>query len=147
MKYSFLLLTSVFLFFSCGESTTQKGSLVKDITELHTALKNASPGTEIVMANGAWNDVEIKFVGYGEENKPITLRAETAGEVKITGKSDLKLGGEYLVVDGLHFAKGASPSRAVIEFAINNDTLANHSIIKNCVIEDFNKAQRNKSAH
>jgi len=123
----------------------QKGVSVSDINELNDAIANAGPGDEIVMSNGEWKDVEIRFVGYGEENKPITLRAETAGEVVIKGKSDLKLGGNYLNVDGLYFKDGASSSRAVIEFAINNDTLANHSKITNCVIEDFNKAQRNQT--
>ena len=54
---------------------------------------------------------------------PITLRAETSGEVKIQGKSDLKLGGEFLVVEGLHFTNGASPSQSVIQFYIDDDTL------------------------
>ena len=49
------------------------------------------------------------------------------------------------MVSGLHFTKGSSPSNAVIEFAINQDTVANHSRITNCVILDFNKAQRNQS--
>lgn len=145
MKYSFLLLSTVLLFFSCGGNTVQKGAMVNDITELNEALEKANPGDEIVMANGEWNDVQIRFVGYGKEKQPITLRAETAGEVLIKGKSDLKLGGEYLVVDGLHFTEGSSPSRAVIEFAINKDTLANHTRVTNCVIEDFNKDQRNQS--
>jgi len=145
MKYSLLLLGTLILFLSCGESTIQKGVIVNDAEELHAALANVSPGDEIIMANGEWNDVEIRLVGYGEENKPITLKAETAGEVIIKGKSDLKLGGAYLHVDGLYFKDGASPSRAVIEFAINRDTVANNSKITNCIIEDFNKAQRNQS--
>ncbi|WP_165819399.1 chondroitinase-B domain-containing protein [Flagellimonas aquimarina] len=145
MKYRLFLLSGLLLFISCGENTVQKGVTVNDIEELNVALANVSPGDEIVMANGEWNDVKIRFVGYGKEKQPITLRAETAGEVLIKGKSDLKLGGEYLVVDGLHFTEGSSPSRAVIEFAINKDTLANHTRVTNCVIEDFNKDQRNQS--
>ena len=126
------------------ENADYKGIYVKDITELNEAIAKATPGDEIVMANGDWNDVKIRFVGYGNEKQPITLKAETAGKVIIKGKSDLKLGGEYLVVNGLYFTKGSSPSRSVIEFAINQDTVANHSRITNCVILDYNKAQRNK---
>ena len=131
--------------FSCTESTTISDVQVSNISELNQAIKDAGPGDEIVMANGNWKDVQIRFVGQGTEDNPITLRAETPGKVVIHGESDLKLAGEYLVVDGLFFTKGFSPSRAVMEFAINEDSLANHSRITNCVIKDFNKAQRNLS--
>ncbi|WP_297765219.1 chondroitinase-B domain-containing protein [uncultured Muriicola sp.] len=143
MQKSFLVISALLLLFSCGEYSDPKGNYVKDIAELNAAISNASPGDEIVMANGDWNDVQIRFVGYGTEKQPITLKAETAGDVVIRGKSDLKLGGEYLVVNGLYFADGSSPSGAVIQFAINQDTVANHSSIINCAILDYNKPQRN----
>ena len=130
---------------SCGKNTTKTGIYVKDIAELHAAIAKATPGDEIVMANGDWTDIQIRFIGYGTENQPIRIKAETAGKVLIKGKSDLKLGGEYLEVSGLYFTEGSSPSDAVIEFAINQDTVANHSRITNSVILDYNKAQRNKS--
>lgn len=130
------------LLFSCKPSST---TLVNNAEELQQAIENAQPGDEIVMANGEWNDVEIRFLGEGTENKPITLRGETAGEVIIQGLSDLKLGGKYLVVKDLMFTNGHSPSRSVIQFYLNRDTIANHCRVTNCVIEDFNKPQRNKS--
>ena len=141
-KSSFVI-SVLLLLFSCGENSDSKSIYVKDIVELNEAFVKAAPGDEIVMANGDWNDVEIRFVGYGTEKEPITLKAETAGDVVIKGKSDLKLGGEYLVVNGLYFTDGWSPSDAVIEFSINQDTVANHSSIINCVILDYNKPQRN----
>ncbi|MFD2588696.1 chondroitinase-B domain-containing protein [Croceitalea marina] len=144
-KYSFSLLSSLLLFISCTENIVKTGITVTNISELNEAIANVTPGDEIIMSNGDWNDIEIKFAGYGEKDRPITLKAETAGGVIIKGKSDLKLGGEYLIVDGLHFRDGASPSNAVIEFAIDKNTVANHSKLTNCVIEDFNKAQRNQT--
>ena len=141
-KSSFVI-SVLLLLFSCGENSDSKSIYVKDIVELNEAFVKAAPGDEIVMANGDWNDVEIQFVGFGTEKQPITLKAETAGDVVIKGKSDLKLGGEYLVVNGLYFTDGWSPSDAVIEFSINQDTVANHSSIINCVILDYNKPQRN----
>ncbi len=142
VKNSFLLLSMFLLLFSCEKNVVSNGIYVKDIKELNNALAKAAPGDEIIMANGDWKDVEIRFVGYGKENQPITLKAETAGKVFVKGKSDLKLGGEYLVVNGLFFTQGYSPSEAVIEFAINQDTVANHSRITNCVILDYNQPQR-----
>ena len=150
MKYNFfVVLSAVFLFVSCGENVSTTAVAVKDIAELNTAIAEASPGDEIVMANGEWNDVQIRFVGYGNEKQPITLKAETAGGVIINGASDLKLGGEYLVVEGLHFKNGFSPSNAVIDFKISQkdtlDIISNNCKVTNCVIEDFNKPKRDNS--
>lgn len=138
--FSLIILVSIS---SCQQNIFSLGTPVTNSDELSKALKNAEPGDVITMSNGAWEDVKIKFVGYGTEDKPITLRAETAGEVLIQGKSELKLGGEYLVVDGLHFTNGHSPKSTVIQFSTNSDTVANHSRVTNCVIKDFNKPQRN----
>lgn len=139
----FLLLLFLIGTLSCQETSTQHSSQVGDSDDLHTAIKNAEPGSVIVMRDGIWKDLQIRFYGKGTEKKPITLRAESPGQVIIQGQSDLKIGGEHLIVDGLTFTNGASPSRSLIEFALNKDTLANHSRITNCVIKDFNKAQRN----
>ncbi|MBT9189135.1 chondroitinase-B domain-containing protein [Zobellia russellii] len=145
MKTNLLIISAALLFISFSQPPKQEGAYVKDIVELHKAIGNAGPGDEIIMANGDWNNVQIRFVGYGKENGPITLRAETAGKVVIGGKSDLKLGGDYLVVSGLNFVNGSSPSDAVIEFAISEDTVANHSRVTNSVILDFNKSQKNQT--
>ena len=122
MKTIFFLISTIFILFSSTKNLKNEGVFVKDNLELTKAIDNAGPGDEIIMANGTWNDIQIRFVGYGKENQPISLRAETAGKVILSGKSDLKLGGEYLEVSGLYFTNGASPSDAVIEFAINQDT-------------------------
>ena len=118
---------------------------VSTIDELNTAIENSKAGDNIVLANGVWKDIEIKFVGQGTEHNPITLSAETPGKVFIEGVSNLKFGGTYLVVDGLHFRNGYSPSKAVVEFRMDENTLANHCAITNCVIEDFNKMKRDDS--
>ena len=116
---------------------------VTNAAELRRAIAEAMPGTDIVMADGEWRDLEIRFVGTGTAERPITLRAETPGGVRVTGASNLRLAGEHLVVDGLHFRDGASPSSAVIRFSVSDDSLANHSRVTNCVIDGFNKPQRN----
>ncbi|WP_424002572.1 chondroitinase-B domain-containing protein [Maribacter sp. IgM3_T14_3] len=143
MKKCFILLATLLLLVSCGENSNDRAITVKDINALNTAISKAEPGDEIIMANGDWKDVTIKFIAYGNEQKPITLRAETPGKVLITGTSNLKLAGEYLVVDGLQFTNGSSPSEAVIDFGISEDSVANHSKVINSTIIDFNKSQRN----
>ena len=144
MKNYLLLSYAVLLLISCGRNSNPQGIYVKDMDELNKAISQATPGAEIILANGVWKDIQIKFYAIGTEEDPITLRAETPGEVIIQGQSDLKLGGEYLVVDGLYFTNGSSPSQSVIQFYINNDSLANNSRVTNCVIKDFNKPQKNE---
>ena len=131
--------------FSCQNSDSSLGSLlVSNSEELSAAIAGAEPGDEIVLANGNWEDVQIRFAGIGTEKKPITLRAETPGEVIISGQSNLKIGGEYLIVQGLHFEDGATPSSAVIEFQLDKEHIAFHCQVTECVIKNYNQAQRNK---
>ena len=134
-----------FIFIMLGVSCTSNISndiLVNDSNELKDAISNAKPGDNIVLANGVWKDVQIEFIAEGTEKDPITIKAETEGEVFIEGISNLTFGGEYLVVSGLHFRNGYSPSKNVIAFRIDEDRVANNCKVTNCVITDFNKLQR-----
>ncbi len=142
MKYSILTITLFLLLFSCKESTVLTSKIANNNKELHAALSNAKPGDHIVMANGEWKDIQMKVTVSGTEDKPITLSAETPGKVIIQGKSNLQLGGDFITVKGLYFVNGHSPTRSVIHFAVN-DTVANHCVVTNCVIKDYNKMQRN----
>ena len=120
-------------------------TVVSTPAELRAAIADAGPGSQIVMADGEWSDVRIRFVGTGTEDQPITLRAQTPGGVVVRGASDLWLAGEHLVVDGLHFRDGAGPGGAVVQFAVSDDSLANHSRVTNCVIDGYNQPQRNQT--
>jgi len=142
MKYLTITILTVICLLGCTESVIQNSIMVNDKEELYKALSSAKAGDKIIMANGKWDDIQIKIRASGTPDDPIKLTAETPGQVTIEGQSNLELGGDYIIVDGLHFVNGYSPSRAVIHFAVG-DTVANHSIVKNCVIEDYNKLQRN----
>src|SRR5690606_17396096 len=83
--------------------------------------------------------------GNGTKELPIVLRAETPGKVKLVGQSDLKLSGEYLEVKDLIFTNGYTPSNAVIEFRIAKNKIANHSTVKNIVIENYSQPNRSIS--
>lgn len=134
---------------SCNQSSQTNDVLVSSNEELYKALKETNPGDNIILKNGVWKDVKIKFRGKGTKNNPITLKAETAGQVSIEGVSYVKIGGEYLVVEGIHFKNGYSPSNSVIDFRIASKEkpaeVANNCKVTNCVIEDFNKPKRDKS--
>ncbi|GAA4951848.1 hypothetical protein GCM10023314_26620 [Algibacter agarivorans] len=115
-----------------------------NIAELNDAVKNAKPGENIVLANGVWKDVQIKFTGKGTDNNPITIKAETSGEVFIEGVSNLEISGEYLEVEGLFFRNGQSPTSNVIAFRTSEKDVANNCSVSNCVILDFNNLERDK---
>tara|TARA_R110000868_G_scaffold220257_4_gene471456 strand:- start:31872 stop:34118 length:2247 start_codon:yes stop_codon:yes gene_type:complete len=118
-----------------------------NIDELNTAIKNSHAGDNIILANGIWKDVEIKFYGKGTKEHPIVLKAETAGKVTIEGASNLKLGGSFLEVRDLYFKNGHTPSKTVIQFKINNDSIANNCKITQCVIDGFTQPDRDVSDH
>jgi poly(beta-D-mannuronate) lyase len=140
---NFLLLTfSALVLWSCENKSISKTVQASNISELNKVIENATPGTEIVLSNGIWKDAEIKFYGKGTKAKPITLRAETDGKVFIEGQSYLHLGGDHLEVSGLHFRNGYAPKSGVIRYKIGNDTVANHTKVIGCVIEDFNLPNR-----
>jgi len=115
---------------------------VNDINALNDAEKKAKPGDIIILQNGIWNDVKIKLNCIGTEKEPIFFKAETSGKVIITGKSCLKIGGAYLIVDGLNFSDGYSPDNTIIDFKKDKNTVANYCRVTNCLIDDFNKPQR-----
>jgi len=147
--YTFFSLFALFLSLQSCKKNEEPTRLVHTIDELNKMIANASAGDVITIADGVYNDVEIKFRGKGTKDKPITLKAENAGKVSIEGQSYLKFGGQYLVVEGLHFKNGFSPSNAVIDFKISHkdapDEISNNCKVTNCVIQDFNKPKRDDS--
>lgn len=147
MKKSLILLLLTFTLVSYQQKLISQTIKVSNSTELQEAIAKAEAGDEIIMKNGVWKDIQIKFYGEGTEKSPITLRAETPGKVTIEGVSNLRLGGKYLVVKDLHFVNGYTPSNSVIQFKIDNDTIANHSRITNCVIDEFTQPNREDSDH
>lgn len=146
MTHKSIIFCALFvLLFSCNEANKIQGLLVSDNEALAAALNNAKPGDEIIMANGVWTDVQIRFKSQGTEKMPITLRAETPGEVFLEGKSDLKFGGEYLIASGLFFRNGQTPTDVVVEYRTHKDSVANHCSLVNSVILDYNQLKRDRS--
>ena len=119
-------------------------TLVRNQDEYRDAVKRAKPGDVIVLANGVWRDFEILFIGAGLPEQPITLTAETKGGVVISGQSNLRLAGEHLVVSGLVFRDGYSPTNTVISFRRTKGEPANYSRVTETVLDRFNKPERHE---
>src|SRR6187455_1219760 len=135
-----LLLLNCFLFSTL--LLTAKTIVVKNSDELTAANKKAMPGDIIILQDGEWNNLTIHLTCNGTKENPITFRSQTAGKVLITGNSKLKLGGNFLIIDGLNFINGYAGNDAVISFRIDKNQLANNCRVTNTAIDNFNNPKR-----
>ena len=65
--------------YSADSLAFQSEEIVSSIEEFNTAVDNAEPGSVIVMKDGKWKDVALKFTGEGTSKSPIILKAQTKG--------------------------------------------------------------------
>ncbi len=116
--------------------------------QLSAALRDARPGDRIVMRDGAWADQEIAFRSHGTPEQPITLCAQTPGGVVLTGKSSLRIGGRFLIVEGLHFAGGAPASAGTaVSFRTARGEEASDCRLTQCAVTDYSPADRTVATH
>ncbi|SNR27365.1 poly(beta-D-mannuronate) lyase [Maribacter sedimenticola] len=137
-RYISVLVLIIFL--SCAKE--RPNGLVNDISEFNEAVSNAQPGSVITLANGIWENTELVFQGKGTKEKPIILTVEDKGKVILSGTSNLQIAGEYLIVNGLVFKDGYTPTNAVISFRKNREELANNCRLTECVIDNYNNPER-----
>lgn len=123
----------------------EDGDVVRTIEEFDAAVQALQPGDKIVLASGTWTDVEFTLKANGLPDQPIELTAEEPGKTIITGQSNLRFSGEHIVVSGLVFRDGYTPTSEVISFRTSRDELANHSRVTNTVIDDFSNPERQDS--
>ncbi len=140
----FNVTTAFFLLVSFVSGYAQHG-VVKNIGEFNAAVNNAKPGDKVILANGVWKDAELTFTGTGTADKPITLTVEEKGKVTLEGQSYLRMGGEYLVVEGLVFKNGYTPTSEVISLRRSKEQLCNNCRVTECVIDNYNNPERFES--
>jgi poly(beta-D-mannuronate) lyase len=128
---------------SCAQE--YDGNLVGTIDEFNAAVENLQPGDKVVLANGTWTDVEFELKAEGMPDKPIELTAEEPGKVIITGQSNLSFSGSHIIVSGLIFKDGFTPTSEVISFRTSKEELANNSRVTNTVIDGFSNPERHDS--
>lgn len=135
-KIAFLVLFGL-LNLAANVNVLAREYMVANLVEFY-GLPDLTPGDVVILKNGVWENAFMEFEGNGTESNPITLRAETGGEVFLTGNSGLEIGGEYLVVDGLVFTRGSKTSGQVISFRSSSSKHAYHCRLTNTKIIDFN---------
>lgn len=138
MKKLVFILVSIFLLYSA--KTTAQEKLVSNLAEFNTAIKSAKAGAVIILKNGVWKDVKLNAGGFGTEDAPIVIKAETAGEVIISGNSTLNIYGEYVIVSGLWFKDGNSTYKSVVQFRKDSKTFANNCRFTNSTISYYKVA-------
>ncbi|MCU4157107.1 polysaccharide lyase 6 family protein [Carboxylicivirga sp. A043] len=141
-KALFITILSLVIFVGCGNS---EGSKVSSVDEFHTAVKQAQPGDVIVLAAGVWQDAELKFDANGTAEQPIKLTVEKKGAVTLEGQSRITISGEHLIVEGLVFKNGYSPTSEVISFKKKKGVYANNCRVTECVVDNYNGPERFES--
>ncbi len=106
--------------------------LVAGPGQLASALKSARAGDTVTLKNGDWKDTKFVVNQGGSAGKPIEIRAETPGGVKLGGTSFLEINAPYVTIDGLLFQGGATTQSAVIQLK------SHHGIVRNTAIIDYN---------
>jgi poly(beta-D-mannuronate) lyase len=144
-KIKFLFLFLLFKVLSYSMVYSENRIKVHDIKEFNVVVANAKPGDIIVLSNGIWNNTELLFEAKGTATQPITLSVEEKGKVILSGASNLRIAGEYLVVEGLVFKNGYTPTTELISFRKDSKSLSNHCRLTQCVIEDFSNPERQDS--
>lgn len=114
-------------------------------TDLKSTLKRADRGDTLVLANGTWNDVDLRFGELtGTARRPIHIRAETPGKVVLTGKVRFRVSGEHVVVSGLAFRNPTGMTN-VFEFRTHSEKHAHHCRITECSFEQTESGSDEKS--
>ena len=130
---------------SCAQSESENPNLVRTIEEFDRRVATLQPGDKVILANGIWTDVEFKLKAEGLPDKPIELTAEEPGKVIINGQSNLSFSGSHIIVSGLVFKDGYTPTSEVISFRTSKEELANNSRVTNSVIDNFSNPERHDS--
>ncbi|MFC4231367.1 polysaccharide lyase 6 family protein [Parasediminibacterium paludis] len=138
IKQYFLLVAISIVICQLTFAKTIKVSTNSQIAE---ANKSAIAGDTIILQNGEWKDCDLLLTCNGSAIQPIVIKAEVAGKVMITGKSNLHIGGNYIIVSGLEFVNGQAAEGDVWQLRAGK-TVANYCRVTNCVIRDFNNPKR-----
>lgn len=142
-RFCLVLICLIVLLNSCAHSPG--GPVVRNLAEFNNAVAALQPGDKVVLASGTWSDVELILKANGLPEKPIELMAEEPGKVIITGQSNLQFSGSHLIISGLVFKDGFTPTSEVISFRTSKDALANNSRVTNTVIDNFSNPERQDS--
>lgn len=145
-KKSYFFLLSFFINI-CLLMSQESTLIVSNIKEFNNAIKNVQEGNTIVLKNGEWKNINLNVKGIGVKEKPIIVKAETAGKVLITGDSKMTITGDYITVSGLWFKDGNPTSKSIISFRGKDKKVANNCRLTNTTISYYNPIDKSFKSH
>ena len=120
---------------------------VTNSDEFNATAKKVQAGDSIVLASGVWQDAQLVLKrAKGTEKAPITVTVVEKGKTTLEGASSIRFSGDYVHVNGLVFQNGGQGVRHVIEFRTSSTDYANHSVLSECVIKDYNPADKSEQS-
>lgn len=134
------------LVFTAAMPAAARDILVRDQAGFAAAAAGLKPGDTIVLADGEWRDFAVKLVGEGTAGRPITLTAQHAGKVTLTGRSSLAVAGSHLVVSNLVFRNGFAPGDEVVATRVGKRWSENLRLT-GIVIDRFSNPDRRFEDH
>lgn len=121
-----------------------EAQVVNNNAQLQNAINNATTGTVIELSDGTWTDVQISINVAATEAQPCVIKAQNLGNVFFEGRSNISIGGSYIVFDGVIFRNASglitndNRIEPVIEFRDTNNNDCVNCIVTNVVIDSYN---------
>lgn len=134
----------LFLAFAVLTSISAKDIPVADAAAFADAAKTIDAGDTIILQDGTWADARLKIHAEGTAKKPVTIKAQTPGQVVFTGDSRLSVGGAHVVVDGLWFQNPTGEQ--VLELRLDSKQLASDCRITHCAVTNDTQLASKNSA-
>jgi poly(beta-D-mannuronate) lyase len=101
-------------------------TVVSSISQLEDAVSfSMVPGETLCLANGSYTGLDLNFGGTGTAEAPITVAAQTPGQVTIDGVVFVGMTGEYAVLQGFVFQNGTIDN-SLLQTRANSNTPCNH---------------------
>ncbi|QDT54335.1 Chondroitinase-B precursor [Caulifigura coniformis] len=133
--HRFLVLVASAAALSASSFSQASEILVKKTDDFRRLTRNIQPGDVVILERGEWADARIHLHAEGSESKPVLIRAEVPGETVLSGKSEVRISGRHVIVDGIVFTdpKGVSD---LVAFRTDSRRLANDCVLRNCSVTD-----------
>lgn len=110
--------------------------------QLDRAISQARPGDVVEMCDGRWDDAIINFDVKGTRSAPITLKAQSPGGVELRGSSQVYVGGDFAIVDGLKFVgRYRGVADAMVEFRSLGGQLCFDCRVTNLTFDGYNPSR------
>lgn len=120
---------------------------VSNSDEFNATAKKVQAGDSIVLASGVWQDAQLVLRrAKGTDKAPITVTVAKKGKTTLEGASSIRFSGDYVHVNGLIFQNGGQGVRHVIEFRTSSTDYANHSVLSECVVKDYNPQDKTEQS-